>query len=96
MEASLETMDSVNSNILVRFTGVLKCPLGPLAEDMPVADTKNLGAGVAVLIMYFMEIKPKATMDIIRLPLHSSNWHSQSSGEMMTDIDGRVVVRDNA
>lgn len=98
VEAYLEAAESVKSNELARRAGALKLvrPLNLLAEDMPVAHTENLGAEGAVLVAIFVEEEPDATLGIFRLHLRSSNGHSESSSEMPTDVDGGVLVTDNA
>ena len=63
---------------------------------MTVTNTENLGAGVAAHVATFVEEEPDTTLGIIHLTLRGSNGHSESSSEMTTDMDGGVVVADDA
>ena len=97
IEAPLEATESVKSNVLARCAGPLELvrPLNLLTENMAVTNTENLRAGLAALVATFME-EADATLGIIHLPLRGSNVHSESSSEMTTDMDGGIIVADNA
>ena len=64
VEALLEATESVNSNVQAICAGALELvhPLSLLVEDMAVRNTKNLGAGVAVLVATLVEEEPDALL----------------------------------
>ena len=71
VEALLETTQSVNSNVLLRCAGLLEfvVDVGVLPENVAVADTRDLIAGVAALVFTFVEEESEATLSILGLPL---------------------------
>jgi len=90
-------MQSVNSNVLLRCAGPLEfvVDVGVLAENVAVADTQNLIAGVAVLVFSFVEVESEATLSIILLPLLGGKGHVESTSENTTDMGSRIVVAHN-
>ncbi len=90
-------MHSVNSNVLLRCADPeFVVDIGVLAENMAVADTQNLIAGVSVLVFSFVEVESEATLNILLLPLFGSKGHIESSSENTTEIGGRIAVAHNA
>lgn len=65
-------------------------------QNMAVADTQDLIAGVAALVFTFVEVESKATLSILSLPFLGSKGHVESSSENTTEIGGGIVVAHNA
>ena len=97
VDAPLEATESIQPNELARCASALEliCPLTLLAEDVPVADTQNPGAGDAVLVTVFVEEEPDAALSILLLPLLRSDWHTEDGSEVATHVDGWVIGSDN-
>ena len=65
---------------------------GLLTEHMAVANTKDLGTSVAMLVHVLMEEQCDTPLSIIGLTLLSSNRHAECSSQEVTKVVGGVDV----
>jgi len=95
VEATLEPKHSTNSNMVHGCaTSVLVIDGGVLAQDMAVADSVHLVAGVAILVFVLMEPECKSALGILRLHPLGRKGNAEKSSEEPTDMVGGIGAAD--
>ena len=83
VEVALESTESGKPNALGNFATAPEHVRdgGVPTENMAVANAKDLGTSVAMLVLVFVEEKRHATLSIISLPLLRSNRNAERCSE---------------
>ena len=69
---------------------------GVLVQDVAVADSVNLVAGIAILVFVFMEPKRKSALNILLLHFFGRKGYAEKRSEEATDIMGGIAGVDIA
>lgn len=95
IEAALEPTHSANTDVVLTCTAlVLVLDACILAKDVAIADSVDLVAGVAVLVLILVKPEGESALGILLLHLFGRDGKVEKSSEESTDVVGGIVAAD--